>query len=907
MADPKSVDIWRGYKAAAADPRSIRFFRDIQSSIEDIPNYTTEADDERGVCESGKGAQKAPRTDLLSQQRVLVNVILQEKIRGLLVFHGLGSGKTCASIASALALNKGKHIEQVVVLLPKSIRPNFEKEVESCRPQGGRLERYEIFHYNSSNLIDAMLKKYECADVNALIEKLGKTLFIVDESHRLVQMMHNALQALEKTPTKKKDEFRANSKGYLMYKILMQVAGAKIIFLSGTPLTNYAYEAAVLGNVLAGYTYEGTQRMQKYTLFPENPDIFYRKYVDEENYRIFDARVGDFERRFVGKITYFPNVSDSQFPSIKENKEVICHMSEMQGAYYSEMFKLDKVKGASMRSSMTSTYRIYSRMSANFVFPADFYERYLRKFIEKNGISQTLFAYSDFMSHGPAMKQITERNPKTYVSIIGDFTEKFRQAANLYFYRNLGEFSCKYAALHEALRAMLSLSEPRKTLIYSNFKNYAGLYTIELLLNSLGLKKVVDSEAAAASGVSVEQMQADIIEREILGESEEEREDSNIDERADNDYEEENEEQEETQNQNQKGMDMSGGARGSEIPKFKFPEISEILDATEIRELERINKLLLKKRGPGYLVYAGKNLSKVVARFNENGNENGDKIPILVITSAGAEGISLEQTRYVHIMEPYWNQNRTEQVIGRARRRCSHERLAPEFRDVSVSQYISVSADEKSVDQSIMQIANEKKRIIDSIYDIFRDVSVDCAKLGNRPTCTEFKYDMSTYEPKTIKSKYLYDYFDKEGRQRYDNINRYSKQMFYKMYPLVAVGSNSARVRYYLGQDKDDKWKIVELVSGRDGTFYTATGSLNRMPEQPEFYVVSDAQSRPLYKLRVDELKARRFERIELGDGVLGSESPSYPLYNNNNNNRRRSTLQASTQPSSEFNWQEMD
>ena len=44
----------------------------------------------------------------------------------------------------------------------------------------------------------------------------------------------------------------------------------------------------------------------------------------------------------------------------------------------------------------------------------------------------------------------------------------------------------------------------------------------------------------------------------------------------------------------------------------------------------------------------------------------GEIIKVFMITSSGSEGINLRNTRYVHIMEPYWHPVRTEQVIGRA-------------------------------------------------------------------------------------------------------------------------------------------------------------------------------------------------------------------------------------------------
>ena len=56
-----------------------------------------------------------------------------------------------------------------------------------------------------------------------------------------------------------------------------------------------------------------------------------------------------------------------------------------------------------------------------------------------------------------------------------------------------------------------------------------------------------------------------------------------------------------------------------------------------------------------------------ISKIAQN-NNMGEIIKVLMITSSGAEGISLKNVRYVHIMEPYWHPVRVKQVIGRARR-----------------------------------------------------------------------------------------------------------------------------------------------------------------------------------------------------------------------------------------------
>ena len=71
-----------------------------------------------------------------------------------------------------------------------------------------------------------------------------------------------------------------------------------------------------------------------------------------------------------------------------------------------------------------------------------------------------------------------------------------------------------------------------------------------------------------------------------------------------------------------------------------------------------------------------------------------------MITASGAEGINLRNTRFVHIMEPYWHNVRLEQVVGRARRICSHQELPQEKRNVKVFLYMTTLTDKQRTDKN---------------------------------------------------------------------------------------------------------------------------------------------------------------------------------------------------------------
>jgi hypothetical protein len=80
-----------------------------------------------------------------------------------------------------------------------------------------------------------------------------------------------------------------------------------------------------------------------------------------------------------------------------------------------------------------------------------------------------------------------------------------------------------------------------------------------------------------------------------------------------------------------------------------------------------------------------------------------------MITASGSEGINLRNTRYVHIIEPYWHPARTEQVIGRARRICSHKDLPEELQTVEVFMYLMTFTKEQIESNEARELKTKDK------------------------------------------------------------------------------------------------------------------------------------------------------------------------------------------------------
>jgi superfamily II DNA or RNA helicase len=111
---------------------------------------------------------------------------------------------------------------------------------------------------------------------------------------------------------------------------------------------------------------------------------------------------------------------------------------------------------------------------------------------------------------------------------------------------------------------------------------------------------------------------------------------------------------------------------------------------------------------------------------------NKDKINALLISGAGAEGIDLKNTGSVHILEPHWNKNKIEQVVGRGIRYKSHESLPQDQRKVDVYKYQTILPKTffqklfnlkrgTSADEALEELSNKKQLLLDKFLNIFKE------------------------------------------------------------------------------------------------------------------------------------------------------------------------------------------
>lgn len=93
--------------------------------------------------------------------------------------------------------------------------------------------------------------------------------------------------------------------------------------------------------------------------------------------------------------------------------------------------------------------------------------------------------------------------------------------------------------------------------------------------------------------------------------------------------------------------------------------------------------------------------------YNMESNKHGEYIQIMIISSAGAEGLSLSCVRQVHILEPYWNYVRINQVLGRAIRMRSHAFLDKKDRNVEQYMYVSTLPESTQLESIYSQLVKD--------------------------------------------------------------------------------------------------------------------------------------------------------------------------------------------------------
>lgn len=159
----------------------------------------------------------------------------------------------------------------------------------------------------------------------------------------------------------------------------------------------------------------------------------------------------------------------------------------------------------------------------------------------------------------------------------------------------------------------------------------------------------------------------------------------------------------------------------------------------------------LDKRKIPYVVFDGGMTKNQKYKALDDYNEG--KVKIILVTSSGGEGLNTIGTKKVQILEPWFNNSKIDQVIGRASRYDSHAKLPKDQRQVEVERYESVFPNgifgkprTHSIDQYLSHSAVHKQSLTKQIQDLTRDQSKPPAAV-KRQTVVVSKSKTSVSKP----------------------------------------------------------------------------------------------------------------------------------------------------------------
>jgi len=113
--------------------------------------------------------------------------------------------------------------------------------------------------------------------------------------------------------------------------------------------------------------------------------------------------------------------------------------------------------------------------------------------------------------------------------------------------------------------------------------------------------------------------------------------------------------------------------------------------------------------------------------LNQAKNKDGQFVKVVLISKAAAEGVDFKNIRQIHVMEPWFNMNRIEQIIGRGVRNFSHCQLPFEKRNVEIYLHATLlNNSEESSDLYIYRLAEQKSNKIGRITRLLKETAVDC-------------------------------------------------------------------------------------------------------------------------------------------------------------------------------------
>ena len=585
--------------------------------------------------------------------------------RGLLVYHGMGTGKTILAVNIALEYKKRTN-HKIIIIASKNLQKNFQEAFQQHKYSENLIDAKAFISAQSGNLYEQVIR----ASID-YSKRLGSNVFIkngrsLENSIIIFDEAHNFFNSI----------CHGGKNAVHLYDRIMKTRNIKLIFLTGSPIVNTPFELVPCFNMLHGtnlgdnksatsamstfssaakrskskHKFQSSNPRNESRLFSEYKDDFDNFFINKNSTET-PAAIGTiknksyFQNRIVGLVSYYNAAtmkdvsasymykitnqeSESDFPKQFDLRVEIVPMSPQQFEQY-ELAREKERKEFSFGSTAakrfgsteasSSTYRIRSRILSNFLFP-------------KHAIVKVTIPAAEQKSNDDSRTSGTASLKKKSFKL-----EKRLNLIKAEDFNDLQRYSPKIMRLLELIE-----QHPFPQLIYSEFVANEGIGVISRLLEHNGYTNWASLQLHAE-------------EREIES-------------------------------------DLAG-----EIQQNRTLAIRHMRDSANRIFAVISGQIAIEER------------IKIVEEFNDYSNMHGKMIAILLISKTGAEGLDCKHLRTVHIMEPFWNYARIEQIIARAVRYKSHSDMPEQERNVQPIIYLSTFPEAWEGPEKMLQYGAKRK------------------------------------------------------------------------------------------------------------------------------------------------------------------------------------------------------
>lgn len=665
---------------------------------------------------------------LLPQQKFLKNFISPNTpYNSILIYHGTGVGKTCAAISIAEGFrNVMRHYDnKILVILSQNLKENFKKElydvdeesrkihpddrvqctgdiyssivektnltkVQKMKKVGSVIKmQYSFMGYRKfANNVKRLLnwnenKKFSNLseeDINIIKKNFSNRLIIIDEVHNIKS---DTTTELKEVPP-------------VLNAVLKYGKNNKLVLMSATPMYNSPIEIIYIMNLLL--LNDKCKTIKKSEIFDENNNITengnkilgeiskgYISYLRGSKPIAFPFRIDSLD-------AIIPNVENDIYNKKIPNKikylKLVCdEMSKTQSEFYYNLLKIKTKKYTKLDDSNDEEEQEGARsfgalqsltFAGNIIFPTSSENFvYGKEGFQKTDNGKGAFTYFEYKDKKSKYYSFSYQSH----CLFNKDTDKEITFLDL---SKIGNYSAKYEYIINKI-----INSKGIIFISSEYKD-GGILPLALALEQNGIQRYT-----------------------IEGEN---------------------------QLLNYKPNKKGYGGKSEPIDYYYGKKIS--------------NKLFKSKSSSGnktkfnpakYVLLTGdKNIQKIdintVRRIvNDPDNKYGKNIKVILGTRVTSEGVDFKFIRQIHVLEPWYNLSKIEQIVGRGIRNCSHYILNEEERNVEVFLHaVKYNSSLKyknleTIDLRNYRISENKDIKIKSVEDILIKYAVDCSlnKKGN--------------------------------------------------------------------------------------------------------------------------------------------------------------------------------